>query len=290
MSAPFSPLHQEKKNCILKYNYLTVGLTISLAGNLPDPAQPALYSPNYCLHHPSLTRQAILPLISAWKRNRAGRSGNESFSQIGAWVHSSLPVRPASQERLGPRCVGGDAFETEWSHTACLPPRKHMKEGCVCLAVRKREKGLWQLSRGWLAVKCDLFLAPSTSSYLKTRYWGSVWERGGSGGGGTTTAEKCCLFSANTVFPGVVLQRHRGTSLCLCFVSVISVPFSIITWQLIPPGAGFWLFNLSLWIRYWLSGPPRGPAEHLNRSIPPHLTWPGPTQSSLGWLLPSLHP
>lgn len=37
------------------------------------------------------------------------------------------------------------------------------------------------------------------------------------------------------------LQRHRGTSLCLCFVSVISVPFSIITWQLIPPGAGFWL-------------------------------------------------
>ena len=85
-----------------------------------------------------------------------------------------------------------------------------------------------------------------------------------------------------------MLQRHRGTSLCLCFVSVISVPFSIITWQLIPPGAGFWLFNLSLWIRYWLSGPPRGPAEHLNQSIPPHLTWPGPTQSSFGWLLPSL--
>lgn len=120
--SPFFPSASRKKNCILKYNYLTVGLTISLAGNLPDPAQPALYSPNYCLHHPSLTRQAILPLISAWKRNRAGRSGNESFSQIGAWVHSSLPVRPACQERLGPRCVGGDAFETEWSHTACLPP------------------------------------------------------------------------------------------------------------------------------------------------------------------------
>lgn len=136
--SPFFPSASRKKNCILKYNYLTVGLTISLAGNLPDPAQPALYSPNYCLHHPSLTRQAILPLISAWKRNRAGRSGNESFSQIGAWVHSSLPVRPACQEGLGPRCVGGDAFETEWSHTACLPPKTH--EGGLCLP-RCEEEG-----------------------------------------------------------------------------------------------------------------------------------------------------
>lgn len=74
MSSPF-PLCIKKKNCILKYNYLTVGLTNSLAGNLPDPAQPVLYSPNYCLHHTSLTRQAILPLISAWKRNRAGAAG-----------------------------------------------------------------------------------------------------------------------------------------------------------------------------------------------------------------------
>lgn len=38
-----------------------------------------------------------------------------------------------------------------------------------------------------------------------------------------------------------MLQRHRGGSLCFCFVSVISVPFSVITWQLIPCGAGFWL-------------------------------------------------
>lgn len=81
-------------------------------------------------------------------------------------------------------------------------------------------------------MKCGLFLALSPSSYLKTRYWGSVRD-------GVRGSKK--MLPANTVFPGVMLQRHRGTSLCLCFVSVISVPFSIITWQLIPPGEGFWL-------------------------------------------------
>lgn len=36
--------------------------------------------------------------------------------------------------------VGGDGLEPERSHSACLP-RQHMKEGCVCFTVKKREKG-----------------------------------------------------------------------------------------------------------------------------------------------------
>lgn len=289
MSAPFSPLHQEKKlhfeiqlsHC--RPHYLT--------GRQPPRSCTACTVQSKLLSPSPIAHTSGHPAPHFCVEEKQGRAQREWVFLSNWCVSSQQPPREASVSgEVGPavcwrRCVRDGVI------THCLsPPRKHMKEGCVCLAVRKREKGLWQLSRGWLAVKCDLFLAPSTRSYFKTRYWGSVWERGGSGGGGATTAEKCCLFSANTVFPGVVLQRHRGTSLCLCFVSVISVPFSIITWQLIPPGAGFWLFNLSLWIRYWLSGPPRGPAEHLNQSIPPHLTWPGPTQSSLGWLLPSLHP
>lgn len=164
-------------------------------------------------------------------------SRNESFPQIGVRVHSSLPVRPVSEGRLGLPCVGVDGLELERSHAACLP-WKHMKESCVCLAVKKREKGRWQLSRGWLTVKCSLFLALSPSSYLKTRYWRSIREREG---GSNKKKKKCCLYPANAVFPGVMLKRHRGPCLCLCFVSVISGPLSIITWQLIPPGGGFWL-------------------------------------------------
>lgn len=155
---------------------------------------------------------------------------------------SSLPVRPASRERLDLLRAGADRFRAE-AITRCLSLRqkeKHMKESRVCLAVKTREKRRWQLSTGWLMVKCCLFLALSPSYYLKNRYWRSVWE-GGAGGSDAKKKGKSCLYPANTVFPRAVLKLHRGTSLCLCFVSVISVPFSIITWQLVPPGGGFWL-------------------------------------------------
>lgn len=94
--------------------------------------QSKLLSPSPIAHtsgHPA-------PHFCVEKQGR--RSGNESFSQIGAWVHSSLPVRPASQERLGLPRVGGDAFEPEWSHTARLPRKTH--EGGLCLP-RCEEEG-----------------------------------------------------------------------------------------------------------------------------------------------------
>lgn len=130
-------------------------------------------------------------------------------------------------------------------------------------------------------VKCCLFLALSPSSYLKNRYWRSVWEGGGAAMG--KKKGKSCLYPANTVFPCAVLKLHRGTSLCLCFVSVISVPFSIITWQLVPPGGGFWLliYLFGSGIGFFF-GPRRGLAEHLNQSMPPHPEQPSPNRSSPG--------
>ena len=59
---------------MLKFNYLTVDLSLWQAS---PRLLHTLYctSPNYSLHHPSLTRQDILPLISVWKGNRAGAAG-----------------------------------------------------------------------------------------------------------------------------------------------------------------------------------------------------------------------
>lgn len=72
-----------------------------------------------------------------------------------------------------------------------------------------------------------------------------------------------------------MLQCHRGTSLCLCFVSVIWAPFSIITWQLIPPWSRVFAFNLSLWIPHWLvsfSAKPSWTSEPIY-TTPPCLAW-----------------
>lgn len=143
------------------------------------------------------------------------------------WSASSHgpPCEASESGEVGPvMCIGGDGLELDWSHAACLPSKTH-EGGYVCLTVKKREKGRWQLSRGWLAVKRSLFLALSLRSYLKTRYWGLVW-----GGEGAAIAKKSFEPSE---FQCVTCTR--GTSLCL--VSVISVPFSVITWGLIPPEA-----------------------------------------------------
>lgn len=151
---------------------------------------------------------------------KQGRAQREWVFLSNWCVSSQQPPREASESgEVGPavcwrRCVRDGVI------THCLsPPRKHMKEGCVCLAVRKREKGLWQLSRGWLAVKCDLFLAPSTSSYLKTRYWGSVWERGGSGGGGQRRQKNVACFQLTQYSP-VWCCSVIGEHLCVCVLSL----------------------------------------------------------------------
>lgn len=126
---------------------------ISLASELPDPAQPVLYQPNLLLPSPIIHTSGHPAPHFCVEEKQGQHSGNESLSQIGVRVHSSTPCEASKSGEVGPAvCVGGDGLELEWSHTACLP-RKHMKEGCVCLTVKKREKGRWQLSRGWLAVK-----------------------------------------------------------------------------------------------------------------------------------------
>lgn len=140
-------------------------------------------------------------------------SRNESFPQIGARVHS-LPVRSASEGKLGLPCVGVDGLELGRSHAACLP-WKHMKESCVCLAVKKREKGRWQLSRGWLMVKCSLFLALSPSSYLKTRYLRSVQEREG---GSNKKKNVACIQL--TQYSLVWCWRVIGEHVCVCVLSL----------------------------------------------------------------------
>lgn len=91
---------------------------------------------------------------------------------------------------------------------------------------------------------------------------------------------------------------------CLCNLCPILYNYLAID----SPRRWILVFNLSLWIRYWLFGPQRGPAERLNQCPLPHPVQPSPNQSSLGdcssaciynstlsifiltWLLPSRPP
>lgn len=80
-------------------------ISISLACKCLDLAQPVLYQPKLLLpSHIALTSGHPAPHFCV-EEKQGQRSGNESFSQIGLRVHISLPVRPASQERLGLPCV-----------------------------------------------------------------------------------------------------------------------------------------------------------------------------------------
>lgn len=157
-----------------KLIYYHLCRTISEANKLPDLAQPVLYQPKWLLPSPiAHTSGHPAPRLGV-EEKQAQRSGNESFSQIGVRVHSSLPVRPASHERWSV-CWTRRVKAGVITH-GLSPFGKHTKEGCVCLIARKREKGRWQLNRGWLLVECRLYLALSPPSYLKKMYLGSVWE------------------------------------------------------------------------------------------------------------------
>ncbi|KAK5873670.1 hypothetical protein PBY51_018691 [Eleginops maclovinus] len=113
--------------------------SIPEANKLPDLAQPVLYQPKLLLPSPiAHTSGHPAPHLGV-EEKQGQRSGNESFSQIGVRVHSSLPVRPASQERWS---VCWMRWVKAGVITHCLSPfEKHMKEDCVCLIARKREKG-----------------------------------------------------------------------------------------------------------------------------------------------------
>lgn len=136
----------------------------SLSGKQgPRSAQPVLYQPKLLLPSPiALTSGHPGPHFCVEEKH-GQRSGNES--SLSNWCASSHQ----------PPCEASESGEVR-----PVSLRKHMKEGCVCRAVKKREKGHWQLSRGWLAVKCSLFLALSPSYYLKTSYWGLLWKKEGA--------------------------------------------------------------------------------------------------------------
>lgn len=133
-------------------------------------------------------------------------SRDESFSQIAVRVHSSPSAKLASGERLSLPCIGVDGMELERAHAARLL-RKHMRESCVFLTAKNMEKGRWQLSGGWLMVKCSLFLASSPRSYFRTYCRRLVWEREKKNNNKWTA----CSYPANTVFPNVMLRCHEGT-------------------------------------------------------------------------------
>ncbi len=85
-----------------------------MASKLPDPAQPVLYQPKLLPPSPIAHTSGHPAPHFCVEEKQGQHSGNESFSQIGVRVHSSLPVRPVSQERLGcAMCVGGDGLELE---------------------------------------------------------------------------------------------------------------------------------------------------------------------------------
>lgn len=118
----------KKKNnsSILKWSLCR---PVSLASKLPNPAQPVLHQPKLLLPSPIVHTSGYPTPHFCVEEKQDQHSGNESFSQIGVRVHSSLPVRPASQVRLGLQCV-----RRRWVRgiTQCLSPSK-THEGRLCL-------------------------------------------------------------------------------------------------------------------------------------------------------------
>ena len=183
--------------------------SISEANKLPDLAQPVLYQPKLLLPSPiAHTSGHPAPRLGV-EEKQGQRSGNESFSQIGVRVHSSLPVRPASHERWSV-CVGRDGLKLEWSHTACLPSENTWRKAVSASLRGRGRRGRWQLNRGWLLVKCRLYLARSPTSYLQKRYLGSVWE----------WEQKNVACHQLTQFPLVWCCSVIGERLCVCVLSL----------------------------------------------------------------------
>lgn len=152
----------------------------SLQGWAVPPVQHSLYRtrPNYCKILSLITHmscQDILCLILPETVQPVGQCSAAGMALLN-WCKSSqhLPCEAREPREVETTVLfGGDGLEREWSH--CLSASKTQKGGlCLPGCEEKREKGCWQLSRGWLLVKCDLFLALRPSSYLKTRYLGSV--------------------------------------------------------------------------------------------------------------------
>lgn len=176
-------------------------------------------------------------------------SRDESFSQIAVRVHSSPSAKLASGERLGLPCIGVDGLELERARAARLH-RKHMMESCVFLTAKNMEKGYWQLSRGWLMVKCSLFLASSPRSYFKTYCW---WK--------TTTNKLLARIRLTQYSPMWCWNVTRELCLCFCLCNLCPVLYNYLA--VYSPQSWILAFNLSLWMQHWLYCPLRGPAEHL---------------------------
>lgn len=87
-------------DCTVEKNDLTLGQSNWRAS---DRMVDSLYCtyPNYCFHHPSLTRRDILPLPSVGKRNGASAAGDF----LPNWRASSRqPPREARRVRRGRAC------------------------------------------------------------------------------------------------------------------------------------------------------------------------------------------
>lgn len=124
--SPFLPLNKNTRF----WNHFTVGLQ---HWQTSSQILHSLYRtrPNYCFHHPSLTRQDILPLISVWKGNRASAAGMSlSLKLVCEFTAASLWGRPAGRgwacRVCWTRWVGAGVI------THCLSPSK-THEGGLCL-------------------------------------------------------------------------------------------------------------------------------------------------------------
>lgn len=145
------------------------------------------------------------------------------------------------------------SLENIWGRAVSVSLRGTWKRGC------------WRLGGGWLTVKCSLFLAPSTESYLKTCYLRVVWKREKKTNTTTTNnnnKKNVSWYPANALFPDGMLRYHEGTVFMFLSFNLCPVLYNYV--PVYSPWSWILTFNLSLSMQHWLCCPLRGPAEHFN--------------------------
>lgn len=197
----------------MKYNYLTVGLSHWQA---TSQILHSLHctSPNYCFHHPSLTRQDILPLISVWKRNRASTAGMSlSLKLVCEFTAASL---------WGQRVRRGWPCHVCWRRwvragviTHCLSPSK-THEGGLCLPHCEEEgEGALTAQQRVAGGGMRPIFSSEPERLFKDEVLGVVFGRGGGGNSKRNVARnqltQCCLVRCCSVI---------GEHLCVCVLSL----------------------------------------------------------------------